>query len=446
MKADLSNRHADDLPAPSNFQRRSSSPAPTRADYSRSRSVAPRPRPSAEPAAGAGRASKLWASLSNGLAEQFRPHVDRMARDMVQEIQRAIPEYQQPLEGPFGEIMTQGIEQAILHCVDTIKDPSAPAENWVHVFRQLGKVEFNEGRSLDCLQTAYRVGGRVAWRHVAEFAHARGVSTDELCRAAEAIFAYVDEISALSIQGYTEARTRAAGMTARRKRRLLEMILASPPASPQAISGLAAAARWTLPEWVTMVALEPRPDQHKLITPAVHDEVLLDLESAEPCMLTTDPERDLGQLESELHGWRAAVGPTVRLSDARISLRWARRALGLVHRGAIEDAPVTRCDDHLATMWLLTDEFLVRQLSARSLAPFDGLTTKQRARLSETLLAWLQSRGSAPELAAKLNVHPQTIRYRMHQLENLFGDKLTDADARLEMEIALRAERLTSKP
>ncbi|WP_246257026.1 helix-turn-helix domain-containing protein [Amycolatopsis anabasis] len=378
------------------------------------------------------------------LAERFRPHADPMARAMVHEIQRAIPEYAQPLEGPFGEVITRGVQQAILYCLDNFGDPAAPQEAWCQVFRKLGKIEFNEGRSLDCLQTAYRVGGRVAWRHVAEFGQSQGVGPDILCVCAEAIFAYVDEISALSIEGYTAQQVRAAGTMARRRRRLLELILAEPPASPQAIASLAAAARWRLPEWVTLIALEPRSDQHELGTPAVDGEVLMDLEGAAPCLLTTDPARDLGQLEAELHGWRAAVGPRVRLSDAGVSLRWARRAMTLVQRGVLDDAPVTWCADHLSTLWLLSDEFLVRELSARSLAPFDGLTVKQRARLSETLLVWLQQRGSAPELAAKLNVHPQTIRYRMHQLEELFGDRLNDADERLNLEIALRAERLTS--
>ncbi|WP_091679309.1 helix-turn-helix domain-containing protein [Amycolatopsis marina] len=410
----------------------------------RPRSVTPRPR-SGEGAiaSGIGRADRLWSSLPRDLAVRFRPHADRMARDILREIQRVVPEYAQPLDGPFGEIITRGVGQSILHCIDNIGNPAAPKENWMQVFRHLGKIEFSEGRSLDCLQTAYRVGGRVAWRHVAEFGQRHGVSTDTLCVGAEAIFAYVDEISALSIQGYTAAQAKAAGTTARRRRRLLELILADPPASPQAIANLAATARWKLPEWVTMVALEPRDDRPDPAGPALGGDVLVDLESAQPCLLTPDDVNEPGELDVQLQGWRATIGPRVRLSDALVSLRWARRAMDLVRRDIIADAPVIRCTDHLATMWLLTDEFLVRELSTRCLAPFDSLTVKQRARLSETLLAWLQSRGSAPELANKLNVHPQTIRYRMHQLEELFGDRLHDPEARLEMEIALRAERLT---
>jgi hypothetical protein len=39
-------------------------------------------------------------------------------------------------------------------------------------------------------------------------------------------------------------------------------------------------------------------------------------------------------------------------------------------------------------------------------------------------------------------VHPQTVRYRLRQLEDLFGDQLLDPDLRFELEIVLRARHL----
>ena len=392
-----------------------------------------------------GRTKRLWSVLPREFAERFRPYVGGLAKAMVREIQHVVPEYAQPLDGAFGVYFTQAVEHAILYPLSNIRDDVRSHEDWREVFRLRGRMEFTEGRSLDCLQAAYRVGGRVAWRHIAEFGQKQGVPVDILCLCAEAIFAYVDELSALSIEGYTEAQERAAGTMARRRRRLLELVLADPPASPQTLADLAGSARWKLPEWVTMVALEPIADQHARNSPSVGEDVLVDLEGAEPCLLIAGQFADVAGLEAGLRGWRAAIGPRVRLSEAALSLRWARRVIGLVQRGVLADAPVTSCTDHLTTLWLLSDEFLIRELSARSLAPLDDLTVKQRARLTETLLVWLQSRGSAPELAERLGVHPQTVRYRMHQLDGLFGDRLTDADERHNLEIALRAERLLAR-
>jgi len=60
----------------------------------------------------------------------------------------------------------------------------------------------------------------------------------------------------------------------------------------------------------------------------------------------------------------------------------------------------------------------------------------------QTLLAWLQHGCNANEVALRLHVHPQTVRYRLRQVEDLFGDQLRDPDRRFELEIALRARHM----
>ncbi|MDT8912966.1 helix-turn-helix domain-containing protein [Amycolatopsis sp. PS_44_ISF1] len=405
-----------------------------------------RPLPSADGAAPAGNeAARLWAALPRELAIRFKPRVNPLARAILREVQRAVPEYRRPLEGGFGRVITQGVRQSILQCLESVGKPAhaaAPAEAWAAVFRNLGKIEFQEGRSLDCLQTAYRVGGQVAWQHISDFARATGISADALCIGAEATFAYVNEISALSIEGYTAARDRAAGTRVRRRQRLLELLLSDPPPAPGAVAAQAVAAEWVLPAEVAVVALETRPGRAQ--DPGdLHPDVLTVLDGDRPCLVTGAPQRDLRDLGSLFPGRRAVVGPTVPTADAARSLQWAQRTLRLVQRGVLPDAQLTLCADHLSTLWLLADQFLIRELCAQSLEPFAGLTPKQRARLGETLLVWLQTRGgSAPEIGKRLKVHPQTVRYRMRQLVELFGDRLENPDDRLDLEIALRAEAL----
>lgn len=402
--------------------------------------AAPRPRSGRQD----DQATALWAQLPRDLGSRFRPMIGQLSQDMIREIQRAVPAYGQPLEGHFGAIMVAGVEQAIMRIMDTIGVGGSPDENWANVFRQLGRVEFSEGRSLDSLQTAYRVGGRVAWRHVAAWGQAQKVPTATLAVTAEAIFAYVDEISKLSIEGYTAAQAQSAGMIERCRRRLVELLLSDPPASPNSITKLAATARWRVPETVAVVVVEQAADgEHdELSTAGLPDDVLADFDGDLPCLVLPDPQRQMRVVREHLGARRACVGPVVGLRDAATSLRWARRAMNLVRREIIGDGPVTWCRDHLSTLWLLADEFLVRELLNRTLAPLADLTVKQRARTAETLLAWLESRGSAPEIAERLSIHPQTVRYRMRQVEKLFGDQLTDPDSRLDLEIALRAHRL----
>jgi len=65
-------------------------------------------------------------------------------------------------------------------------------------------------------------------------------------------------------------------------------------------------------------------------------------------------------------------------------------------------------------------------------------------RIADTLLAWLQSGENAGEVAQRIHVHPQTVRYRLRQIQELFGDQLRDPDRRFELQLALRVRKLTA--
>ncbi|WP_328458904.1 MULTISPECIES: helix-turn-helix domain-containing protein [unclassified Amycolatopsis] len=390
----------------------------------------------------AGQARRLWCSLPTEIARRFRPHAEPVARRILDEIQRAVPEYAKPLEGEFGKVIVQAIEYAVVSCIDTIEDQETGHDDWQKLFIEVGKRLHHDGGSLNSLQAAYRAGGRAAWRYVSQFGQVHRLPAAILCIGAEAIFAYVDEISSYSVEGYTLAQARATGTLERRRRRLLDLLLATPASSPATVATMAKAAKWEIPEWVTVIALEPRDEQHLTAAPQLPDDVLLDLEGSEPCLLTPNPDRDLRALESRLPGWRAAVGPRVRPPEAATSRHWARNTLDLVRRGLVDDRTVTHCGDHLSTLWLLLDPFLLDQLSAKVLAPFAGLTVKQQIRLAETLLSWLEHNGNTPDIAQALGIHPQTVRYRVSQLTGLFGDRLADPLERLEIQMALRAHQL----
>jgi len=95
-------------------------------------------------------------------------------------------------------------------------------------------------------------------------------------------------------------------------------------------------------------------------------------------------------------------------------------------------------EDHLATLLLAADSTLAADLAASRLAPLYTLGDGPRARLTETLRAWLDRPGQVQAVAAELDVHPQTVRYRLRQLRELFGARLEDPDARFELALALR--------
>ncbi|MGW7054167.1 PucR family transcriptional regulator [Streptomyces sp. NPDC054887] len=84
---------------------------------------------------------------------------------------------------------------------------------------------------------------------------------------------------------------------------------------------------------------------------------------------------------------------------------------------------------------------LAQALATTLLRPLASFTPRRRELFEQTLLAWLKW-GAAPEVAKALQVHPQTVRYRMRQIEKVFGNALRDPDTRFAMELALRSRDL----
>ena len=80
---------------------------------------------------------------------------------MVAAIQREVPEYAGPLQGPFGRGILTGVEQALRRF---LAEGGHGETDSGRIYHALGRGEYRAGRSLDALQAAYRVGARVAWR------------------------------------------------------------------------------------------------------------------------------------------------------------------------------------------------------------------------------------------------------------------------------------------
>ncbi len=377
------------------------------------------------------------------LAVIMRPELPGLAREIIAEIRERIPEYARPMDGPYGHWLRVGVHQALASFFDAVADPAASQEQRDQVCRMLGQQEAREGRSLDSLQSAYRIGLRVGWRRVTDVGLRYGAPAEVMSGLADAMLAYSEELASLSLQGYLEIKALSAQSQYQWRRRLLGLILERPAAPARAVTELADLVGWPVPDEVTLVALEAGRRR----VPDLAEGTLAELDSPQPHLLL--PGRigpaDRDALTRSLTGCRCAVGPAVPLADAGHSLRWARRALNLATAGIIGDGPITFCDDYLVELWLLADERLIDQLAQRRLGALSGLSKIQRQRLEETFGAWLETSGTAPEMAERLKVHPQTVRYRMRVLERMLGGQLSDPETRFAIEIVLRAIRLRDR-
>ncbi|MFI6053135.1 helix-turn-helix domain-containing protein [Streptomyces violascens] len=380
--------------------------------------------------------------LPQEFAAIMRPELPGLLKEIGTEITRAYPEYARLLDGPYGEAIRVGVEQNLAVFVDQVASPSAPSTLRDEMCRRFGRFEAYEGRSLETLQGAYRLGARVALRRAKKIGRRYNLSPALMLSFADALFTYVEELEALSREGYLEVTSFSGERSDALRRRLLHLILAGSPVPRAAIAELADRAHWPLPERVTLVALRSGAG---LTRAALDNDVLLDPGEPLPHLLVPGQVDDARRrmLDGALHGSWAAVGLEVPIGDASDSLRWARQVLEFARSGVIDSARGTLyCEDHLVTLWLRSDPALLEHLGRRELAPLDALTPGRRDRLIETLRTWLATRGTAAQMGELLDVHPQTVRYRMRTLESVFGERLTDPEHRFATELVLRARDL----
>jgi hypothetical protein len=383
-------------------------------------------------------AAEPWRGLPTEVADILEPELPATATEILATIGREVPEYARPLEGSFGRGLQTGVTEALRQFVALIRDPDAGREQGRGVYRALGRGEFRQGRTLDSLQSAYRVGARVAWRRSAAAGQRAGLGAETLSLWAEAIFAYIDELSADSVEGYAQARSEIEGERQRRRRELIALLLRDPPAEAADVRVAAQSGGWTLPRTAAALACA-EPDLGRL-TRRLPPEVLAAPIEGVGCALIPDPAGPgrAQEIERAARDIRAVLGPAAEVGGLAASWTLARTALRAVEGEAIAADGLVRAEDHLAELMLFQSRTLLERIAARRLAPLAALTPKARARMEETALAYVRHQANAAAMARALHIHPQTARYRLARLRELLGDDLDDADARFELEAVLR--------
>src|SRR3954453_14707067 len=136
-----------------------------------------------------------WRELPPSIAALIEPELPALGAEILAVLAEEVPEYARPLEGNFGRGLQLGVEEALRQFARLVADPDGGRAQSREVYRGLGRGEMREGRGLDALQAAYRVGARVAWRRLSAAGLAAGLAPDVLCSLADAIFGYIDELS-----------------------------------------------------------------------------------------------------------------------------------------------------------------------------------------------------------------------------------------------------------
>ncbi|MEK2495382.1 helix-turn-helix domain-containing protein [Kitasatospora purpeofusca] len=363
-------------------------------------------------------------ALDGTTVAALRAALTATAEEVVRAIIEEVPSYANALSGRMGTTIRRAVRTALGHYLDLASGNPTGGDAGDAAY-ELGRGEVRDGRSMDALLSAYRVGARVAWRCLAAGAVPAGLPAAEVAKFAELTFAYIDELSAASAAGHADELAARGRAQERHLEQLARDLLAD--ASQDVLLASAQRARWQPPASLTAVLLPAAQTRPAYRTLAPGTLVLDDLPDAAGVLLV--PDADRSRLLRQLTDRVAVVGPARPWTRASASYARAVRARSL-------SPDIRDTEEHLPELVLSADADAFADLRARALAPLRPLPVATARRLEETLRAWLLHQGRREEVAAALFVHPQTVRYRMTKLRELFPD-LASPDRVLELTLAL---------
>jgi hypothetical protein len=305
----------------------------------------------------------------------------------------------------------------------------------------LGRAQARAGRSLEELMGFYRLAAQTMWRRLTEVGAEHGIAPEHLYRLAETGFGTVEQISTQAAEGFTEEQAHRSIASRSRRGELVRLVLSEP--QPDA-GALAAAATEVGVELTADLAVFAGPsDGYEPFLRAAREQLVMGPRDGRFDGLLLDPEgpaRRAGlRAACERAGVQVALGPPVALAAARRSAERAAALLGLAAAGHVSGGALLDTREHASELLLSADPVLAAEVAAGALAPLSqvpGAATRENLLL--TLREWLRNPRQRKAIAHTLGVHPQTVRYRMLRLRELFGEALDDADRRFELELALR--------
>lgn len=376
--------------------------------------------------------------LPTPVAEQMRAGMSGVAEQVVAAVISEVPSYRDPFQGEMGRNIEIAVKTALDGFLDLASrregiDAGEQIEAVLDAAYALGRGEARSGRTMDALAQAYRVGARVSWREMSSAAVRGGLDAAMLARLAELVFAYIDELSDASVSGHAEELATSGRLRQRRLERLASRLVTGAPEAD--LVAAAERADWDPPTFLTAVALPDaryRPLRSQLDTRAliVPEDAVPELDGGTTLALVpVGRGRGRTTMLRLLVDAEAVVGPPRPWAQVRASYLRLVRAQRLGLGGDTEQ--------HLARLVVGADPDAAADLRERVLLPLADLSETSREKLTETLRAWLLHQGRRDDVAAALFIHAQTVRYRMGQLRDLYGDQLLDPDFVRDAVVAL---------
>jgi hypothetical protein len=320
------------------------------------------------------------------------------------------------LSGTSENDILEGVERNLRRWAQSVSSGVAPTDRDFDPLREWARARATEGVRLEDLLRAFGLGGQLGWRLIRRYA--RPDETEALAEAAGLLMGYVDRVSAVVADTYLAERDLLVSEEERRTRNLLDRLCGDAPLDA---NDRELADRLGVPveeAYAPFAIVMPgrSPQRHAALAARMRQRgwMLTATEGDRVVGLTWKP-LDVSDLDEGSDVLLAIAEPAPRneLAEGReelVLLAERGRRLGL--RGRM------RAEDHLLEILMGRSPRLAARLRARVL---DSLATPAHGDLMRTLRVLVRCRCDRSATSAALNVHRNTLAYRIRRIEEITG-------------------------
>jgi hypothetical protein len=308
------------------------------------------------------------------------------------------------------------------------------------------------GMPLPAVMTAYRIGFRFMWEETLAAARAAAIPTDSILDATARIFLAQDTFTQAMSTAYRQQLTAQILEREEERSALVEALLSQRITNTQSLWEAADLLRLPTSGPYVVVAAE-LPAIGKLGLPTIENKLsirdirsawrlLPDLQVGIVHLRGPAPAKSLDAVVDVLRqAATARVGispPFHELAETSDALRFARLA---VTGKPSPDSLVAVFDDSTLSVAAVSAPEVMAKIRSSVLGRLKELPAEECAVLLDTFQAWLEAGGSANDTAAKIYCHPNTVRHRLHRIEELTGRSLARPKDLAELCLAFEVER-----
>jgi hypothetical protein len=381
-----------------------------------------------------------------GLGKTLLARADELADAMAEVIRRDVDFY---ASNP-GLVDVAELERSCMANMTFVFDALSGLPDFdIAVARETGVKRAVAGVPLAAVMAAYRVGFRYMWEAALAQARKLAMPTDVILEATSQIVVAQDTFTQAMAEAYRDELTHQMLNREEERSALVEAILFGRITDTQNLWDAADLLR--LPAsgpYVVVAAQVPDigraglPDiANKLDTRDIRSawRLLPDLQVGIVYLPRPTTLSGLTDVLRDAASSRVGVSPPFdNLTDTGEALRYARLAIA---GRAQDNALVALFDASPLAMAAVSNPDVMARIGRELLGPLDELPPEERAILVETFEAWLDAGGSASRTGAAIFVHPNTVRHRLHRIEERTGKSLSHPRDVAELCLAFEVDR-----